>query len=153
VLGPDDEVGGAAEVALEALAELRDLAPIHAPHNEYVDVAVRSIGCGCEGSEYKCDGDLMKRREARCECLKWRRCEAQRCPHASSVRTVRVDGPEAEITEAPTAHETLPEQVRQGELRRMDVVVRPTRDLARMDLRPGQCREQAERVRGGWVPG
>src|SRR5205814_8849929 len=89
VLRPDDEVGGAAEVALESLAELRDLVPIHAPHNEDVDVAVRSISCGCEGSEYKCDGDLMKGRQAGCESLKWGCSEAERRPHASSVRAVR----------------------------------------------------------------
>jgi len=51
VLRPDDEVGGSAEVALDGLAELRDLVPIHASHNEYVDVAVRPIGSGREGSE------------------------------------------------------------------------------------------------------
>ena len=51
VLRPDDEVGRATEVALDALAKLRDLVPIHPPHNENVDVAVRSIGRGCEGSE------------------------------------------------------------------------------------------------------
>ena|SRR5438477_7644999 len=92
---PDDEVGGPAEVALDALAELGDRVPIHASHNEYVDVAVRPIVCGCEGSEYQCDADLMKRREAGRESLEWGRSEAERRPHASSVRTVRVDGPEA----------------------------------------------------------
>src|SRR5437773_11413856 len=101
VLRPDDEVGGAAEVALDALAELRDLVPIHAPHDEYVDVAVRPIGRGCEGSEYQCDADLMKRRQAGCECLKWRGSEAERRPDTSSIRAPRVDGPEAEIAEAP----------------------------------------------------
>ena len=40
VVRPDDEVGRPAEVALDGLAELRDLVPIHAPHDEYVDVAV-----------------------------------------------------------------------------------------------------------------
>ena len=30
---------------------------------------------------------------------------------------------------------------------------RSTGDLTRMDLRPGECREQAEGVRGGWIPG
>ena len=44
VLRPDDEIGRAGEVALDGLAELRDLVPIHAPHNEDVDVAVRPIG-------------------------------------------------------------------------------------------------------------
>ena len=51
VLRPDDEICRPAEVALDGLAELRDLVPIHAPHNEYVDVAVRAIGSGREGSE------------------------------------------------------------------------------------------------------
>ena len=152
VLRPDDEVGGAAEVALDGLAELRDLVPIHAPHDEYVDVAVRPIGRGCEGSEYQCDADLMKGRQAGRESLKWGCSETERRPHASNVRTVRVDGPEPEIAQAPTAHEPFPEQLRQGELRRVDVVLRSTRDLPRMDLRAGQCREQAEGVRGGRVP-
>ena len=152
VLRPDDEIGWAAEVALDGLAKLRDLVPIHAPHNEYVDVAVRPIGCGCEGSEYQCDADLMKGRQAGCERLEWGCSEAERRPHASNVRTVRVEGPEAEIADAPTAHEPVPKQLRQGELRRMDVVARSTRDLAGMDLRPGQRREKAEGVRGGWVP-
>ena len=153
VLRPDDEVGRPAEVALDGLTELRDLVPIHAPHNEYVDVAVRSIGCRREGSKHQCDADLMKGRQAGCESLKWGCSEAKRRPHASSVRTVRVDGPQAEIAEAPALHEPVPEQLRQSELRRVDVVLRSTRDLARMDLRAGQCREQAEGVRRGWVSG
>ena len=94
VLRPDDEIGRPAEVALDGLAELGDLVPIHAPHNEYIDVAVRPIGSGCEGSEYQCDADLMKGREAGCESLKWRCSEAERRPRSSSVRAVRVDGPE-----------------------------------------------------------
>jgi len=112
VLGPDDEVGGATEVALDRLAKLGDLVPIHTPHNEYVDVAVRPIGSGCERSEYQCDADLMKRREARCESLDWGRSEAERRPRPSSVRAVRVDGPEPEIAETPTLHEPFPEQLR-----------------------------------------
>jgi len=95
----------------------------------------------------------MKGRQAGCECLKRRCSEAQRRPHASRVRTVRVDGPQAEVADAPTPHEPPLEQLRQGELCRMNVVARSTRDLTRMDLRPGQRREQAEGVRGGWVPG
>jgi len=91
VLRPDDEVGRAAEVALDGLTELGDLVPIHAPHNEYIDVAVRPICRGCEGSEYQCDADLMKGRQASRESLKCWGSEAQRRPYASSVRTVRVD--------------------------------------------------------------
>jgi len=94
----------------------------------------------------------MKGREAGCESLKWGCREAERRPDAPSFGTVRVDGPEAEIAEAPTPNEPFPEQLRQGELRRMDVVTRSTRDLTRVDLRPCQCREQAEGVRGGGVP-
>ena len=94
----------------------------------------------------------MKGREAGCESLKWGCSEAERRPDTSSVRTARVDGPEAEIAEAPALHEAFPEQLRQGELRGMDVVARSAGDLTRMDLRPGQCREQAEGVRGCWVP-
>src|SRR5438876_5750211 len=94
VLRPDDEVGRPAEVALDGLAELRDLVPIHAPHNEYVDVAVRPIGRGCEGSEYQCDADLMKGRQAGCESFQWRCRKAERRRDASSVWTVGVDGPE-----------------------------------------------------------
>jgi len=152
VLRPDDEVGGAAEGALDGLAELRDLVPIHTPHNEDVDVAVRPIGSGREGSEYQCDADLMKGREAGCESLDWGCGEAERRPDTSSVRAVRVDGPETEIAEAATPHEPFPEQLRQGGLDGMDVVARSTRDLTRMDLRPGEGREQAEGVRSGWVP-
>ena len=102
VLRPDDEVGGAAEGALDGLAELRDLVPIHTPHNEDVDVAVRPIGSGREGSEYQCDADLMKGRQAGCENLDWGCSEAERRADASSVRVVRIDGPEAQIAEAPT---------------------------------------------------
>src|SRR5206468_2555526 len=98
-----------------------------------------------------CDANLMKGREAGCERLEWGRSEAKRRAHTSSVRTVRVDGPQAEIAEAPTLHEPFPEELRQGELRRMNIVLRPTRDLPGVDLRPGQCREQAEGVRGGGV--
>src|SRR5439155_3438745 len=58
VLCPNDEICRPAEVALDGLAELRDLVPIHAPHDEYVDVAVRSIGRRCEGFEYQCDAEL-----------------------------------------------------------------------------------------------
>jgi len=153
VLRPDDEVGRPAEVALDGLAKLRDLVPIHTPHNEDVDVAVRSIGSGREGSEYQCDADLMKGRQAGCESLDWGCGKAESRPDASSLWTVRVDGPEAQIAEASAPHEAFAEKLRQGELRRMDVVARSTRDLTRMDLRAGQCREQAEGVRGGWVPG
>src|SRR5438876_6282362 len=110
VLRPDDEVGRPAEVALDGLAELRDLVPIHAPHNEYVDVAVRPIGCGCEGSEYQCDTDLMKGRESGCKSLELGCSEPERRPHASSVRTVRVDGPEAEIADTPTPYKPSTEQ-------------------------------------------
>ena len=35
----------------------------------------------------------------------------------------------------------------------MDVVTRSTGDFTGMDLRSGECREQAEGVRGGWIPG
>jgi len=34
----------------------------------------------------------------------------------------------------------------------MHVVSCSTRDLARVDFSPGQCREQAEGVGRGWVP-
>ena len=94
----------------------------------------------------------MKGRQAGCESLEWGCSEAERRPHASTVRAVRVDGPKAEIAEAPTPHEPFPEQLRQGQLRRMDVVARSTGELTRMDLRPGEGREQAEGVRSGWVP-
>src|SRR5439155_5923713 len=111
VLRPDDEIGRPAEVALDGLAELRDLVPIHTPHNEDVDVAVGPIGSGREGPEYQCDADLMKGRQAGRESFDWGCSEAERRPHSSSVRAVRVDGPEAEIAEAPALHEAFPEQL------------------------------------------
>ena len=95
----------------------------------------------------------MKGREAGCESLEWGCSEAEHRPDTLGVRAVRVDGPEAEIPEAATPNEPFPQQLRQGQLRRMDVVACSTGDLTRVDLCPGQCREQAEGVRGGWVPG
>jgi len=147
LFGPDDEIRGTAEIALDGLTELRDLAPINAPHSEDVDVAIRPIGCGCERSEHQCDADLLHGRESGCELLKRARGEAERGPEATRVGIVEVDGPESEVAESPTRNESFVEQVGQSELRGMDVMSRSAGDLTRVDLRPGQCGEQAEDVR------
>ncbi len=51
----------------------------------------------------------MKGRQAGRESFDWGCSEAERRPDAPSIWTGRVDGPKAEIAEAPTLYETFPE--------------------------------------------